>query len=200
MFGGIEAGGTKIVCAVGTGPDNLKNEIRFPTTTPDETFDRIIGYFAEQNTVEPVTAIGIASFGPVDLDKKSPTFGYITPTTKPGWTNADFYGSIKRVFNIPVGIDTDVNIAGLGELRWGAAKNLTDFLYITIGTGIGGGGFTNGKMMHGLQHPEMGHILLPQDKTEDPFEGNCPYHKNCFEGLAAGPQPSRKDGASRHKI
>jgi len=187
MFGGIEAGGTKIVCAVGTGPDDLRDEIRFPTTSPDDTFGRIIEYFSEQNKTAPISAIGIATFGPVDLDKKSATFGYITPTTKPGWTNANFYGSIKNAFNVPVGIDTDVNIAGYGEYKWGAAKNLTDFLYLTIGTGIGGGGFTNGKMMHGLQHPEMGHILIPQDKSEDPFEGNCPYHKNCFEGLAAGP-------------
>lgn len=184
LWGGIEAGGTKFVCAVGSGPDDLRAEARFPTTMPAETIGQAIQFFQQQ---EPLAAIGIASFGPVDPNPGSPTFGYITTAPKPGWANTNFAGAIKESLGVPVGFDTDVNGAALGEHRWGAAQGLDTFVYLTIGTGIGGGGMINGKLIHGLMHPEMGHIRLPHDRERDPFAGSCPYHGDCWEGLAAGP-------------
>lgn len=187
LYGGIEAGGTKFVCAVGTGPDDLRAEVRFPTTTPEETIGRAIDYFKEQAKIEPVAAIGIASFGPVDPNPASPTFGYITTTPKPYWANADLAGTISRALgDIPVGFDTDVNGAALGEHRWGAAQGLDTFIYLTIGTGLGGGGLVGGRLMHGLIHPEMGHVRLPRH-PDDPYPGACPFHGDCLEGMAAGP-------------
>jgi len=186
LFGGIEAGGTKFVCAVGTGPNDIRDEVRFPTTTPDETIGRSIEFFKKQPAKEPLAAIGIASFGPVDPDPKSPTFGTITTTPKPGWAHTDFAGSIKEALNVPVGFDTDVNGAALGEHRWGAAQGLDTFIYLTIGTGLGGGGLVNGQMMHGLIHPEMGHIRLPRHPNDE-YGGACPFHGDCLEGMAAGP-------------
>ncbi len=141
-----------------------------------------------------LAAIGIASFGPVDPNPASPTFGYITTTPKPGWANADLAGAIGRALGLPVGFDTDVNGAALGEYRWGAAQGLDTFLYFTIGTGIGGGGMVGGKLMHGLLHPEMGHMRLPHDWQADPFKGACPFHGDCFEGLAAGPAMNARWG------
>ncbi len=187
LVGGIEAGGTKFVCAMGTGPDDLRAETRFPTTTPAETIARAIAFFQEHHAQTPLAAIGIASFGPLDPDPASPTFGHITSTPKPGWANTDFVGPIRRALGVPVGFDTDVNVAALGEHRWGAAQGLDTFIYLTIGTGIGGGGLVNGQLMHGLLHPEMGHIRVPHDQEADPYPGCCPYHGDCLEGLAAGP-------------
>ncbi len=184
FYGAIEAGGTKFVCAVGTGPDDPQ-EIRFPTTTPEETFSRAIDFFLPFK--QDLTAIGIGSFGPVDLHRQSSTYGYITSTPKSGWANTDFVGAIKQALNVPIKFDTDVNAAALGEMQWGAARGLTDFIYITVGTGIGGGVVTNGKLVHGLVHTELGHIFLPRH-PDDNYSGKCPYHKNlCFEGLASGP-------------
>lgn len=194
VFGGIEAGGTKFVCAIGTGPDDLRNEVRFPTTTPDETIGRALDYFKAQAAQEPLAAIGIAAFGPVDPNPDSPTFGYITTTPKPGWTNTDFAGAIKQGLGVPVGFDTDVNGAALGEHRWGAAQGLDNFIYLTIGTGVGGGGLMNGKLMHGLIHPEMGHILLPPAPDDPHPEGFCPFHGNCLEGMTAGPSLEKRWG------
>jgi fructokinase len=131
-------------------------------------------------------AIGIGSFGPVDLQTGSPTFGYITSTPKVPWRNFDLAGTVRKACNLPVGFDTDVNAAALGEAHWGAAQGLTDFLYLTVGTGIGGGALVNGRLLHGLMHPEMGHIRVPHDWTEDPFAGACPFHSDCLEGLASG--------------
>lgn len=188
LFGGIEAGGTKFVCAVGTGPDDIRAEIRFPTTTPAENLSQCLAFFREQgDRYGELTAVGIASFGPVDPDPCSPTFGYITTTPKPGWANTDFAGVIGRSLGVPVGFDTDVNGAALGEWRWGAAQGLDTFIYLTIGTGIGGGVMVNGRLLHGLIHPEMGHIPLPHDWAADPFPGRCPYHGDCLEGMASGP-------------
>jgi fructokinase len=187
VFGGIEAGGTKFVCAVGTGPEDVRDIQRFPTTTPQETLGRAIAYFKEQREKEAVTAVGISSFGPVDPNPDSPTWGYVTTTPKPGWTQTDFAGTIQRALDVPVGFDTDVNGAALAENRWGAAHGLDTFLYLTIGTGIGGGGMVGGKLMHGLIHPEMGHMRIPHDRHADPYEGGCPFHGDCLEGLAAGP-------------
>ena len=189
LYGGIEAGGTKFVCAVGSSPDDV-HETRFPTTMPEETINRAIAFFREQR----VAAIGIASFGPIDLRFDSPTFGYITTTPKPGWANTDLAGAIKRALDVPVGFDTDVNVAALGEHRWGAARGLDSFIYLTIGTGIGGGGLSSGRLLHGLIHPEMGHIRLPHDFARDPFPGSCPYHGDCFEGLASGPALEKRWG------
>jgi fructokinase len=186
VWGGIEAGGTKFACAIGTGPGDLRAETRFPTTTPEETFGRAIRFFQEYDE-EPLAAVGIASFGPVDPDPASPTFGYITTTPKPGWAHTDFAGSVRNALDVPVGFDTDVNGAALGEHRWGAAQGLDTFLYLTVGTGIGGGAMVNGRMLHGLIHPEMGHFYVDHDRERDPFPGSCPYHGDCLEGLAAGP-------------
>lgn len=188
LFGGIEAGGTKFVCAVGSGPDDIRAEVRFPTTQPNETIQQAIDFFQSQiHKLGPLTAIGIASFGPVDPNPDSATFGQITTTPKPGWAQTDLVGPIQQAFNIPIGFDTDVNGAALAEGRWGAAQELDTFLYLTIGTGIGGGMMSNGRLLHGLIHPEMGHIPLPHDWQKDPFPGRCPYHGDCFEGMAAGP-------------
>lgn len=134
-----------------------------------------------------MAAIGIASFGPIDPKPGSPTCGFITSTPKPGWGNTDFAGAVGRALRVPVGFDTDVNVAALGEWRWGAGQGLENLIYLTIGTGIGGGGLVNGRLMHGLIHPEMGHMRLPHDWKADPYAGHCPYHGDCFEGLASGP-------------
>lgn len=183
LFGGIEGGGTKFVCAVGTSPEDMRAEVRFPTTTPGETLDQAISFF---KGFDDLAAIGVACFGPLDPRPGSVTYGQILPTPKPGWTGADIVGTLGQAFDIPIGFDTDVNGAALGELRWGAAQGLDTFIYLTIGTGIGGGAYVNGKLLHGLLHPEMGHIPLPHDLQQDPFEGVCPFHKDCFEGLASG--------------
>jgi len=204
LYGAIEAGGTKFVCAVGSSPADLHIE-QFYTTTPEETIPNTIKFFKEQNSKNKLNAIGIGSFGPIDLDKSSNTYGYITSTPKPYWAYTDFVGAIKNEFDISIGFDTDVNAAALGEYYWGAAKGLSDFIYLTIGTGIGGGGMLNGKLMHGLAHPEMGHISIPLD-SKDEYKGKCPFHNNrCFEGVASGPaiqerwgKPA-KDLDSRHE-
>jgi len=195
LYGGIESGGTKVVCAVGTGPDDLRAEVRFPTTTPAETLERAIAFFREQQARAPIAAIGIASFGPVDVDRSSPTYGYVTTTPKPGWKHTDVAGTISRALGVPVRFDTDTNGAALGEYRWGAAQGLDTFLYLTIGTGIGGGGMVGGQIMHGLVHPEMGHMYIPHDRSRDPFPGGCPFHGDCWEGLAAGPAIEARWGA-----
>jgi fructokinase len=180
--GGIEAGGTKFVCAVGSDPDDL-DVGEFPTTTPDETIKRTVEFFKAR---PPVNAIGIGSFGPIDPNPGSPTYGYITATPKLAWRNFDFAGAIRKALGVEVAFDTDVNAAALGESRWGAARGLDTFLYLTVGTGIGGGSLVNGQLMHGLTHPEMGHIWVPHDREKDPFNGCCPYHGDCLEGLANG--------------
>lgn len=188
IYGGIEGGGTKFVVAVGSDPENIVEEIRYPTTTPEQALDKAIEFFRHFETQHNtrLQAIGIASFGPLDPDPASSTFGYVTTTPKPGWKNTDFAGIIGRAMNVAVGFDTDVNAAALAEITWGAAKGYNSCLYLTVGTGIGGGAVINNDMIHGLLHPEMGHIRIPQDTQLDPFPGNCPYHGNCLEGLASG--------------
>lgn len=183
-LGGIEAGGTKFVCAVATATGEVIAETRFPTQHPKESIPRAIAFFREQE--EPVDALGIASFGPVDPDPQSSTFGYVTSTPKPGWAQTDFAGPIGAALGVPVGFDSDVNGAALGEQQWGAAQGLDTFVYLTIGTGLGGGGMANGKLMHGLMHPEMGHMRIPR-RSDDNYTGFCTYHGDCWEGLAAGP-------------
>lgn len=195
LFGGIEGGGTKFVCAVGTSPDDIRREERFPTVAPQETLDKAIAFFRQAEAdFGKLSALGIACFGPLDPNPDSPTFGHILPTPKPGWSNADVVGMLKSAFDIPIAFDTDVNGAAIGEWTWGAAQGLDTFIYLTIGTGIGGGAMVNGKLLHGLLHPEMGHIPLPHDRERDPFEGWCPFHKDCFEGLANGPALEKRWG------
>ncbi len=184
IWGGIEGGGTKFVCAVGSGPEDVRDIVRLDTTTPAETLGSAVDFFRRH---DDIAALGIASFGPVDPEPDSPTYGHITTTPKPGWAHTDVAGAVAEALGVPVGFDTDVNAAALGEWRWGAAQGLDTFLYLTIGTGVGGGGLVNGELMHGLIHPEMGHIPLPRDIARDPFEGSCPYHGDCLEGLASGP-------------
>lgn len=187
LFGAIEAGGTKFVCLIGSSPENILAEERFPTTMPDETLGNVIRFFRESRYYPDISAIGISCFGPVDLNPNSPTYGYITSTPKPGWKYVEVKGKVSRELNLPAYMDTDVNGAAIGEGIWGAAMNLSDYVYYTIGTGIGGGAIVNGKPVHGLVHEEMGHVRIPHDTAQDPFEGNCPYHGDCFEGLASGP-------------
>jgi fructokinase len=188
IYAGIEAGGTKWVCAVGSGPGDLRAHLRLPNGLPAETIPAVIAFLHEQERVYgPLKAIGIGSFGPLDRDPASPTFGFLTTSPKPGWAGTDLAGYFRRAFGVPVAFDTDANTAALGESRWGAAQGLSDFVYLTIGTGIGGGGMANGALIHGLIHPEMGHLRIPHDRQNDPFPGICPYHGDCWEGLACGP-------------
>jgi len=194
IYGGIEAGGTKFICAVGSSPSNIKAKIEFPTTTPAETLTQSVRFFAAHHRATPLAGIGIAAFGPIDVNPSSPTYGYITTTPKPGWANVDFAGAIKGALNLPVAFDTDVNGAALGEYRWGAAQGLQNFIYLTVGTGIGGGGMMNGKLMHGLMHPEMGHIRIPHATNADAFPGCCPFHGDCLEGMASGKAKERRWG------
>jgi fructokinase len=183
VYGGIETGGSKWECAVGTGPDDLRATETFETTTPEETIGRAIAFFEREG---PVAAVGIGSFGPIDQKPTSATWGHITSTPKPGWAHTDVGQEIRRRLSVPVGFDTDVNAAALGEHRWGAARGLDTFCYVTIGTGIGGGGMAGGRLLHGLVHPEFGHMRIPHDRQRDPFDGICPFHGDCWEGLASG--------------
>ncbi len=189
LIGSVEAGGTKMVCAVGTGPDDIRDEVRFPTTAPDECLARVIDYFRtwQAEHGERIAAIGYGTFGPCDPNPDSPTFGWITKTPKPGWSDTDVVGPLREAFGVPVGFDTDVNGAALGEHLWGAAQGVGTSVYMTIGTGIGGGIMVDGRLLHGLIHPEVGHMAPPHDLTVDPFPGVCPFHGDCLEGLASGP-------------
>jgi fructokinase len=171
------------VCAVGSGPADIQT-VEFPTTQPDETIGHALDFLRAR---EAIAAVGIASFGPIDPNPKSPTFGYITSTPKLGWRNCDLAGAVGRALGVPVAFDTDVNGAALAEYRWGAARGRGSFIYVTVGTGIGGGAMLDGRVVHGRLHPEMGHIRIPHDRLRDSFPGNCPYHGDCLEGLAAGP-------------
>lgn len=192
LFGAMEAGGTKFLCAVGTGPDDLREVARIPTTTPVETLGRALAFF--ERFRGRLRALGIGSFGPLDLDPASPAFGTVTTTPKPGWSGVPLLRIFQEALGIPVALDTDVNAAALGEGRWGAAQGLHTFVYITVGTGIGGGAVIHGRRLHGLLHPEMGHLCIPRDRERDPFPGVCPYHGDCWEGLASGPAMAARWG------
>jgi fructokinase len=180
--GGVEAGGAKFVVAVGTGPHDVRAETSFPTTSAVDTLTRAVEFLH----AHAVTAVGIASFGPLDLDANSPTAGFITDTPKPGWSRVDVAGPFRRALAVPIVIDTDVNAAALGEYRWGAGAGRDPVVYVTVGTGIGGGVIAGGRPLHGLVHPEMGHMRIPRDPA-DAFAGVCPFHGDCLEGLASGP-------------
>jgi len=199
LYGGIEAGGTHFVCAVGSGPDDVRAETSFPTTTPDETIGRAVEFFTSTHSVQAlsgdkIAAIGIASFGPVDLDPSSTSYGWITSTPKPEWGNTNIVGKVRESLDVPVGFDTDVNAAALSEHVWGSARGVDDFVYLTVGTGIGGGAMVNGHLVHGLVHPEMGHLRIPHDREADDFAGVCPYHGDCLEGMGSGPAIAKRWG------
>ncbi|MFP3126579.1 ROK family protein [Ectobacillus funiculus] len=195
LFGAIEAGGTKFVCGIGDETGQVYERISFPTTIPDEVFGRVINFFQDKN----IQALGVGAFGPVNLDPQSPAYGHITSTPKPYWKNVDVVGTLKTHFNIPIGFDTDVNAAALGELKWGAAKGLDSCIYMTVGTGIGVGAVVEGKLVHGLIHPEMGHTLIRRHPG-DVFVGNCPYHRDCLEGMAAGPAIEKRWGKKGQEL
>ncbi|MFD1956630.1 ROK family protein [Paenibacillus thailandensis] len=181
-IGAIEAGGTKFVCGIGNEHGLIEDSISFPTERPDVTMGKVIAYFADKRP----DAIGIGSFGPIGLRSGSPLYGYVTTTPKPGWERFDFLGTLKRSFHVPFGWDTDVNAAAYGEAVWGAAKGVDSCLYYTIGTGVGVGVYMEGRLVHGLVHPEGGHMLTRRHPQDD-FPGLCPYHGDCLEGMASGP-------------
>jgi fructokinase len=200
-YGGIEAGGTKFVCVVASSPDTVIAEERFPTTNPQETIGRTIDFFRPFVETKQLESIGIASFGPIDLNPKSSTFGYITTTPKPGWAQADLLGPITKSLGVDCTFDTDVNAAALGEHYWiPENRDLDPLLYITVGTGIGVGYIVNGKTLHGLIHPEGGHMFIPHDLAADPYTGFCPYHRDCIEGLASGPAMAARWGKAAEKL
>lgn len=182
LIGGIEAGGTKMVCAVGDENGNIVDRMSVPTRQPSETLTEIIDYFKKWD----IEALGIGCFGPIDLNRNSKAYGHITKTPKKDWMDCDIVGTFREALKIPVGFDTDVNAAVLGEVTWGAAKGCKNAIYITIGTGVGVGVYSNGALLHGLVHPEAGHMLI-QKAPEDTYEGRCPFHPNCVESLASGP-------------
>ncbi|HEY2661200.1 MAG TPA: ROK family protein [Caulobacteraceae bacterium] len=187
LLAGVELGGTKCVCVVGTGPDDIRTQISIPTgDDPEATLRRIEEILRDlSRALGPFAALGVASFGPVDLTAGSATYGFITSTAKPGWRNTDVAGRLGRLFDLPVGFDTDVNGAALAEGRWGAAQGLSDFAYVTVGTGVGVGLVVGGRPAHGFSHAELGHIRVAR-KAGDTWEGACPFHGDCVEGLASG--------------
>ena len=195
LYGAIETGGTKMVCAIGNEHGEILEQISIPTTTPEETMPLVTGWFKDKD----IQAVGIASFGPVDLNRNSKTYGYITSTPKPGWGFFDLVGTVQKELHVPVGFDTDVNGSLLGEMTYGCARGLSDAVYLTIGTGIGAGIMTNGKLLHGMLHPEAGHIPMAVHK-DDTYTGKCPYHKTCFEGMAAGPAIEERWGQPGKKL
>jgi fructokinase len=196
-YGLVEAGGTKFVLGIATGKDTIETTARIDTTTPQETIGAMLGWFRRQG---PLDAIGVASFGPLELDKVSPQWGHITATTKPHWSGADIAGPLQRELSCPVAIDTDVNGAALAEYLWGAGQGQKSMLYFTVGTGIGGGAIIDGRILQGLTHPEMGHIRLPLHPDDVPGAGYCPFHGACLEGLASGPAIIKRWGASLSEL
>ena len=194
-IGALEAGGTKMVCAVYDENAGLIRESSFPTLTPDETMPVLIDFYK----TEGIDALGIGCFGPIDLDKDSDHFGFITSTPKIAWRNYDIVGTFKKALGVPIGFDTDVNGSALGEHTFGIGRNVDSLVYITIGTGIGIGVINEGKLLHGGMHPEGGHIMLTKS-AKDPFECICPYHKSCFEGLASGPAIEKRWGRKGQEL
>ena len=181
-FGALEAGGTKMVCAIGNENGEILERISIPTETPETTLPAIAEFFQGKD----IKALGIGCFGPIDVHKNSPTYGYITTTPKLAWRNCNIVGYLEDRLHVPTGFDTDVNGSMLGEATWGCARGLDTAIYITIGTGVGVGVLANGKLLHGMLHPEAGHLLLTPH-PEDTYKGKCPYHGTCLEGMAAGP-------------
>ncbi len=190
IYGTIEGGGTKFICAVADSQNNLLREVRIPTTLPHPTLTACADFFLQaQHDLGNLSALGIACFGPLDPRANSPTYGHILATPKPGWENTDVVGFIQQALgaDLPIGFDTDVDAAVLAESLWGAGRGFGNLVYLTIGTGIGGGALVNGQLLHGYAHPEMGHMLLPIHSSDSSFTGICPFHSACLEGLASGP-------------
>lgn len=201
LYGCIEAGGTKFVLGIAGGSDDIRSMHRIDTTQPEETIGAALAWMkAEQERLGALTAIGIASFGPVQLDRTAADWGAITDTTKPGWNHTPFAARFAEAFGVPVSFDTDVNGAALGEHRWGAARGQASAVYVTIGTGVGGGAIVDGKVLHGISHPEMGHFHLPRHPADTGFAGACPFHGDCLEGLAAGPAIKARWGVSLSEL
>jgi fructokinase len=197
LFGCIEAGGTKFVVGIIARPNDIRETTRFDTISPDQTIGAAINWLRDAQTRHgALSAIGIASFGPLELDRNAANWGHITATTKPGWSDCDFGALVERELGLPVGFDTDVNGAALAEARWGAAMGQKISAYVTVGTGIGGGAIVGGKPLHGLTHPEMGHIRVQHHPHDPKFSGVCPFHGDCLEGLASGPAIKARWGAS----
>ncbi len=197
LIAAIEAGGTKFNCSVGTGPGDLRSSARIPTTTPAETLQGVIAFFEEAIKEHgPFAAMGVGSFGPLVLNPDSPAYGSISATPKVGWTNADLLGPLRARFSVPMALDTDVNAAALGEHLWGAGQDVDSLVYITIGTGIGGGAMVNRRLVHGMLHPEMGHmqVAVPISNAPNPA-CTCPFHTNCLEGYLCGPAVEKRWGA-----
>jgi len=194
----IEAGGTKFVLGTADEAGNIASRHQIPTTTPQETLDAAVAWFSAQN--RQFDGVGLASFGPLDLDRASPQWGHLRATPKPHWTGADLVGPFARALGCPVGIETDVNGAALAEMRWGAGIGAGSLLYVTIGTGVGGGFVSDGRLLAGLSHPEMGHFRLPRHADDMDFAGCCPFHGACLEGLAAGPSIIARWGKSLSEL
>lgn len=195
LYGAIEAGGTKIICAIGNEKGEILETERFDTLTPDVTMPKIIEYFKRHY----IASLGIGCFGPAGVNPDSPNYGFILDTPKLPWAHFDFLGTLKKEFEIPMAFDTDVNGAALAEYKWGAAQGVQSCIYITVGTGIGAGALIDGHLVHGLLHPEMGHILV-RPHAEDTFEGACPFHGTCLEGMAAGPAVEKRWGVKGHLL
>jgi len=197
LLGGVETGGTWCVCALGRGPHEIVAEERFPTTDPAATLGRIVEFFRSHPAP---AAIGIGSFGPVDLNRRSPTWGYVTSTPKPGWQHVAVAGVVREQLGVRVAFDTDVNSAAVGEHRWGAGRGVRELCYLTVGSGIGAGLLLEGRPVHGLVHPEMGHMRIPHDRERDSFAGRCPMHGDCWEGLASGPALAERWGSDPGRL
>ena len=199
-LGAVEVGGTKILCLVGSDPDHIVAQTRIPTGKPAETLAQVLAFFQrEVSSGGPLAAIGIASFGPLELRRSHPQYGFITSSPKPGWKYVDMIGPFRRALAVPVGFDTDVNAAALGEGRWGAARGLDTFGYLTVGTGIGAGAVVEGRLIHGLGHPEMGHLSVPR-QPGDHFAGHCPFHGTCWEGMASGAAIAARWGSPAEQL
>lgn len=188
-LGALEAGGTKMVCALGDETGKIFDQISIPTKTPEDTIPAIVDYFRNAQ----IEALGIGCFGPIDPDKRSDTYGYITSTPKLAWADYNIVGAFEKELNCPVGFDTDVNGSVLGEVTFGQAKGKNCVVYVTIGTGVGAGIYIEGKLLHGMLHPEAGHVLI-RKRADDNYQGKCPYHKTCLEGMAAGPAVEERWG------
>jgi fructokinase len=201
LLGGVELGGTKCVCLIGTGPDDVRVQSSLPTgSAPQATLRRIEEVLRDGIALHgPIQALGIAAFGPVDLTRHSPTYGFITSTVKPGWRNTSVAARLAQAFNVPVGFDTDVNGAALAEGRWGAANDLADYAYVTVGTGVGVGLVANRRLIHGFGHPELGHIRIAR-KSGDAWPGSCIFHGDCVEGLASGVAIAARSGMPAHQV
>ena len=197
LYGAIEAGGTKFLCAAGYGPNEVLEEVRFPTSSPSATLGSVVSFFERiEREVGPLGSFGIAAFGPLDLQPRSRTFGHLLATPKSGWAGTDLLAPLKERFARPIAIDTDVNAAALAEAHFGAGFGTRSLAYVTVGTGIGGGAVIDGRTLRGLLHPEMGHIHVRRDPRDEGFVGVCPIHRDCLEGLASGPAIAVRWGAT----